>query len=82
MGLEFLARIRRTTLLATVVAALFAAVYVSYPAAVALAAGALWSIANLRLLEAIVTALTAPRRALRRFARNAASCENGDVLLH
>jgi F-type H+-transporting ATPase subunit a len=85
MGLEFLARIRRTTLIATAVASLFAAVYASYAAGLALAAGALWSIANLRLLEAIVTSITSPapspRRAALAIAGNVALLALGGVLL-
>ncbi len=85
MGLEFLARIRRTTLIATFVASLFAAVYASYAAGLALAAGALWSIANLRLLEAIITSITgaspAPRKAALAIAGNVALLALGGVLL-
>ncbi len=85
MGLEFLARIRRTTLFLTAVAALFAAVYASYVVGVALAAGALWSLANLRLLEAIVTSLTgtatSPRRGLVAVAANVGLLALGGVLL-
>ena len=68
MGLEFLQRIRRTSLMATVVGALFAAVYVDYATGAAFAAGALWSLANLRLLEVIVTCLTGGAHAKRKAA--------------
>ena len=72
MGLEFLARIRRTSLFATALVSLFAAVYFSYAAGLAVAAGALWSLANLRLLEVIVTSLTRRRaRHAQRAARRA-----------
>jgi F-type H+-transporting ATPase subunit a len=60
MGLEFLGRIRRTSLLAAAVVALFLAVYSGYRIGAAFAAGALWSLANLRLLEAIVTRISGP----------------------
>lgn len=66
MGFEFLRRIHRTSLMATVAGALFAAVYASYATGIGFAAGALWSLANLRLLEAIVTTLTGGRHAKRR----------------
>jgi F-type H+-transporting ATPase subunit a len=65
MGLEFLARIRRTSLFATALVALFAAVDFSYATGLAVAAGALWSLANLRLLEVIVTSLTGGKHAKR-----------------
>ncbi len=58
MGYEFLARIRRTSLLATAMGSLFAAVYASYATGIAFAAGALWSLANLSLLETIVRSVT------------------------
>jgi F-type H+-transporting ATPase subunit a len=66
MGLEFLDRIRRTSLIASAIAALFAAVYASYATGIAVAAGALWSLANLKLLEVIVTSLTGPTPSPRR----------------
>ncbi len=65
MGLEFLARVRRTTMGAALVAALFAAVYRSYADGLGLGTGALWSLANLWLLEILVTRLTGSRRAPR-----------------
>lgn len=52
--------------MAAVLGGLFAAVYVSYPVGIAFGAGALWSLANLRLLETIVTCLTGGRHAKRR----------------
>ena len=60
MGLEFLARVRRTALGASVFAALFAAVYSSLPAGMGLGAGALWSLVQLWLLERVVVGLTSP----------------------
>lgn len=63
MGFEFLARVRRASWMAAAVGALFAAVYHSYAAGLGLAAGAAWSLANLRLLEELAVRLTGPRAA-------------------
>jgi F-type H+-transporting ATPase subunit a len=86
MGLEFLARVRRTTLGAALVVALFVAVYRSYAAGLGLGAGAAWSLANLWLLEVLVTRLTGPRRAAREAAlaagANLALLGVGALLLH
>lgn len=60
MGLEFLQRVHRTALGATVFASLFAAVYSSFPAGLGLGAGALWSLVQLWLLERLVVGLTSP----------------------
>ncbi len=62
MGLEFLARVRKTSQLAGVVAALFAAVYSGYAIGLGVGAGVAWSLLNLLLLERIVTALTGEDR--------------------
>jgi len=62
MGLDFLARVRNASLWVMVVAALFLAVYTSYVAGAGFAAGALWSLANLWLLEKLVVTLTGPAR--------------------
>jgi F-type H+-transporting ATPase subunit a len=62
MGLEFLARVRGTTLWLGGVCALMIATYVAPRAGLGLTAGALWSLANLYLIERIVVALTAPDR--------------------
>jgi F-type H+-transporting ATPase subunit a len=62
MGLEFLARVRATTLWLGGVTALMIATYVSPGPGLALTAGAAWSLANLRLIEKLVVALTGPRR--------------------
>jgi F-type H+-transporting ATPase subunit a len=61
MGFEFLVRVRRASWMAATVTALFAAVYHSYAAGLGLAAGAAWSLANLRLLEELAVRLTGPR---------------------
>lgn len=85
MGLEFLARIRRTTLLAAAVVSLFAAVDFSFAIGAGVLAGALWSLANLRLLETLVTSLTGTqpsrRRALVAGAANVGLLALGGVLL-
>ena len=54
--------------MATAAGALFAAVYIGYATGIAFAAGALWSLANLRLLEEIVTCLTGGANAKRKAA--------------
>lgn len=54
--------------MATAAGSLFAAVYVSYATGMGFAAGALWSLANLRLLEVIVTSLTGGANAGRKAA--------------
>lgn len=66
MGLEFLARIRQSSLWATLLAALFVSVYRSYMEGLGLAAGSIWCLGNLWLLERIVTGLTGPTAAPRR----------------
>ena len=60
MGLEFLARIRRTTLWLAGIAALVIATYVAPLSGAGLAAGALASLANLALIEMLVVAITTP----------------------
>lgn len=62
MGLEFLARVRRSTAWLAAVAALFVAVYRAPAEGLALSLGAAWSLANLFLIEKLVVALTGPDR--------------------
>jgi F-type H+-transporting ATPase subunit a len=62
MGLEFLARVRRSSLALAVVAAMFAATYAGPARGLAIAAGAAWSLLNLALIERLVVTLTGPRR--------------------
>ncbi len=62
MGLEFLARVRKTSTWLGGVLALMAATYVDPMLGVAFAAGGVWSLANLRLLEKLVVSLFAPER--------------------
>jgi len=58
MGLEFLNRVRRTTLIAGAVGAVVMATYAGPWTGLALAAGALWSLLNLFAIERLVVALT------------------------
>lgn len=60
MGLEFLARVRRTAFGAALFVALYAAVYASYAAGLGFGAGAMWSLMQLWLLEKVVVGLTSP----------------------
>ena len=62
MGLEFLARVRHTSTWLGGVIALMAATYVSPMLGLAFAAGALWSLVNLQLLERLVVGITGPAR--------------------
>ena len=58
MGLEFLARVRRTALWVGAVAALLTATYATPMLALAVALGAAWSLVNLGLLERLIVAIT------------------------
>lgn len=60
MGLEFLARVRRTAFGAALFVSLYAAVYASLKAGLGLAAGAMWSLLQMWLLEKVVVGLTSP----------------------
>ncbi|MBI1798312.1 MAG: F0F1 ATP synthase subunit A [Candidatus Eisenbacteria bacterium] len=62
MGLEFLVRVRNTTLWLAGVGALLVASYLSPRLGLALAAGAAWSLVNLSLIERLITALTSRER--------------------
>ena len=62
MGLEFLARVRRSSLWLGGIAALVAATYARPVSGLALAAGVAWSLVNLILLERLIVALTGPER--------------------
>jgi len=72
MGLEFLARVRTTTLWVGGVASLMIATYVAPLIGVAFGAGASWTLLNLALIERLIVALTGPGRttpaSLRRIA--------------
>src|SRR5262249_3726734 len=62
MGLEFLARVRSTSLWVIAIASLFVATYATPLAGLAVAAGGLWSLANLALLQTLIVTLTGPDR--------------------
>ena len=62
MGLEFLARVRRSSIGLTLIAGLFVAVYRPPALGLAIAAGGAWSLVNLWLIERLIVALTSPRR--------------------
>jgi F-type H+-transporting ATPase subunit a len=62
MGLEFLARVRSTSLWVIAVTSLFVATYATPLAGLAVAAGGVWSLANLALLQALIVALTGSDR--------------------
>src|SRR5690348_3344284 len=66
MGLEFLARVRHTSLWLSGLAALMVATYLAPLPGLGLAAGAAWSLANLELLERLIVTLTAADRTLPR----------------
>jgi F-type H+-transporting ATPase subunit a len=58
VGLEFLVRVRRSTLVLAALGALLVMTYAGWRAGVGTAAGALWSLANLWLIERLVVAIT------------------------
>jgi len=62
MGLEFLARVRRTTIWLTIVVGLLVATYRGPAQGLALLLGAAWCLVNLLLIEKLVVALTNPDR--------------------
>src|SRR2546428_6361811 len=62
MGLEFLVRVRRSSLWVALVGALWAATYLGLGMGLAVLLGAVWSVVNLILLERLVVALTGPDR--------------------
>jgi F-type H+-transporting ATPase subunit a len=58
MGLEFLARVRQSSLWLGTIASLVAATYATPVSGLALAAGVAWSLVNLFLLQTLIVALT------------------------
>jgi F-type H+-transporting ATPase subunit a len=72
MGLEFLSRVRRTTLWVSGVVLLVLATFAPLAQALGVALGALWSLANLALLERLVVAITSPERGTAPAVKNAA----------
>ena len=71
MGLEFLARVRGSTLWLAVLAALMVANYAGWRMGLGLAAGAAWSLANLGLLERLIVVITGAERRTTLSARRA-----------
>jgi F-type H+-transporting ATPase subunit a len=71
MGLEFLARVRSSTLWLAALAAVMAATYAGWRTGAGLAAGAAWSLANLWALERLVVTVTGPERRTSDSARRA-----------
>ena len=62
MGLEFLARVRKTSLWAGAIVALMVARYATPVAGLGVVLGVLWSLVNLLLIEKLIVALTSPGR--------------------
>jgi len=81
MGLEFLGRVRRTTLWVVAVVALLTATYAAPQQALAVALGAGWSLVNLALLERLIVALTGTERGSRSAVRRVAGALLGLLLL-
>jgi F-type H+-transporting ATPase subunit a len=81
MGLEFLARVRRSTLVLAAIAAIVTTVYAGGRAGLAVAAGAAWSLVNLFLLERLVVAITSPGRGSLPALRRAAFAAGGMMAL-
>jgi F-type H+-transporting ATPase subunit a len=71
MGLEFLARVRRTSIGFGLVAALAIASYFGIPRGLGLAAGVAWSLVNLFLIELLIVGVTGPDRSTPRATRRA-----------
>lgn len=65
MGLDFLVRVRRTSLVAGFLGSLAAFAYVSTPAGLGFAAGLVWSLLNLGLIEQVVLGMTSKERGSR-----------------
>ena len=81
MGLEFLSRVRSSTLWLAALAALMVANYAGWRTGLGLAAGAVWSLANLWALERLVVALTGPERRTALSARRAGWALGGMLAL-
>jgi F-type H+-transporting ATPase subunit a len=71
MGLEFLARVRSSTLWLAAVVALLLATYAGWRAGAGFAAGAAWSLANLWALERLIVTITGSERRTAVAARRA-----------
>ena len=81
MRLEFLARVRRTTLWTGAIAALTVATYGAPLHALAILLGVVWSLVNLRLIELLVVALTGPQRGGLRVLQRSAVAVGGMIAL-
>ena len=81
MGLEFLARVRKTSTWLGGVLALMAATYVSPLLGLAFAAGGVWSLCNLQLLEKLVVSMMGPVRSTPQGIRGAGLALMGMLLL-
>ena len=81
MGLEFLARVRKTSTWLGGVLALMAATYVSPLLGLAFAAGGVWSLCNLQLLEKLVVSMMGPVRSTPQGIRGAGLALLGMLLL-
>jgi len=81
MGLEFLARVRRTALWVGLVAALVTATYAAPLLALGVALGAAWSLANLALLERLIVAITGAERSSLPSVRRAVQAVAGMLAL-
>jgi len=81
MGLEFLARVRRATLLAGLVVLLVLSTYAPLLTALGVALGIGWSLLNLSLLERLVVAITSQDRGPRAMWTRAGSAAAGMLVL-
>jgi len=81
MGLEFLARVRKTSTWLGGVLALMAATYVSPLLGLAFAAGGVWSLVNLQVLEKLVVSVMGPARTTPEGIRGAGFSLMGMLLL-
>jgi F-type H+-transporting ATPase subunit a len=81
MGLEFLARVRHATFWVAAVVSLLTATYAAPLAALAVALGAGWSLANLYLIERLIVALTGEDRGTRGALKSAGRALAGMLLL-
>src|SRR5258706_15991696 len=79
MGLEFLARIRHTSLWLGTLAALFVAAYSGVLRGSGLAAGVVWTLLNLKAIESLVVSVTGPARGTTHALRRAALAIGGMV---
>ena len=81
MGLEFLHRVRRTSLVAGGVLAVVVATYFGSQSGLGLTAGTLWSLANLLLIERLVVALTGRNRGTSATVKSAGWTLTGMIVL-